>query len=88
VLNDLGVGPTQVKKELQEWIGPVQRRHRRIGKGTSTGRTCSFCGCTDLGPLVAGPGVWICGKCALTAVEILRRTPRAQHRMSPRHRAS
>lgn len=38
--------------------------------------------------LVAGPGVWICGKCALIALEILRRTPRAQHRMSPRHRAS
>jgi hypothetical protein len=55
VLNDLGVGPTQVKKELQEWIGPVQRRHRRIGKGKSTGRTCSFCGCTDLGPWSPGP---------------------------------
>jgi hypothetical protein len=55
VLNDLGVGPTQVKKELQEWIGPVQRRHRRIGKGKSTDRTCSFCGCTDLGPWSPGP---------------------------------
>jgi hypothetical protein len=74
VLNDLGVGPTQVKKELQEWIGPVQRRHRRIGKGTA--RACSFCGCQDLGPLVAGPGLWICGSCALTALEILRAEPR------------
>ncbi len=76
VLNDLGVDPAQVKKELQEWIGPVQRRHRRIGKGRDTGRACSFCGCKDLGPLVAGPGVWICGSCALTALEILRAEPR------------
>ncbi len=76
VLNDLGVDPAQVKKELQEWVGPVQRRHRRIGKGRDTGRACSFCGCKDLGPLVAGPGVWICGSCALTALEILRAEPR------------
>jgi ATP-dependent Clp protease ATP-binding subunit ClpA len=76
VLNDLGVDPAQVKKELQEWVGPVQRRHRRIGKGKDTGRACSFCGCKDLGPLVAGPGVWICGSCALTALEILRAEPR------------
>ena len=27
-------------------------------------------------PLVAGPGVWICGSCALTALEILRAEPR------------
>jgi ATP-dependent Clp protease ATP-binding subunit ClpA len=76
VLNDLGVDPAQVKKELQEWVGPVQRRHRRIGKGKDAGRACSFCGCKDLGPLVAGPGVWICGSCALTALEILRAEPR------------
>jgi ATP-dependent Clp protease ATP-binding subunit ClpA len=76
VLNDLGVDPAQVKKELQEWIGPVQRRHRRIGKSKGTSRACSFCGCKDLGPLVAGPGVWICGDCALTALEILRAEPR------------
>jgi ATP-dependent Clp protease ATP-binding subunit ClpA len=75
VLNDLGVDAAQVKKELQEWVGPVQRRHRRIGKGKDTGRACSFCGCKDLGPLVAGPGVWICGSCALTALEILRAEP-------------
>jgi ATP-dependent Clp protease ATP-binding subunit ClpA len=76
VLDDLGVDPARVKKELQEWVAPVQRRHRRIGKGKDTGRACSFCGCKDLGPLVAGPGVWICGSCALTALEILRAEPR------------
>jgi len=76
VLNDLGIDPAQVKKELQEWVAPVQRRHCRIGKGKGTGRACSFCGCQDLGPLVAGPGVWICCSCALTALEILRAEPR------------
>jgi ATP-dependent Clp protease ATP-binding subunit ClpA len=75
VLSDLGVDPAQVKKELGEWIAPVQRR-RRAGKGKATGRACSFCGCTDLGPLAAGPGVWICGTCAQTALDILRAEPR------------
>jgi hypothetical protein len=72
VLNDLGVDPAQVKKELQEWIPPVARRSRRIRKGTTTGRACSFRGCSDLGPLVAGPGVYICGNCVQTSMEILR----------------
>jgi ATP-dependent Clp protease ATP-binding subunit ClpA len=76
VLNDLGVDPAHLTKELDEWIAPVQRRHRRIGKSKASGRACSFCGCKDLGPLVAGPGVWICGNCAQTAVEILRDEPR------------
>jgi len=76
VLNDLGVDTARVKKELQEWIPPVQRRHRRIGKSKRLDRACSFCGCKDLGPLVAGPGVWICGDCAETSLEILRSEPR------------
>jgi hypothetical protein len=76
VLNDLGVEPAQVKKELEEWVAPVQRRHRRGGKVKTAGRACSFCGCKDLGPLAAGPGVWICGSCAQTALEILRAEPR------------
>jgi hypothetical protein len=76
VLNDLGVDPADVKKELEEWIAPVQRRHRRIGKTKGTKRACSFCGCKDLGPLVAGPGVWICGNCTQTAMEILHAEPR------------
>ena len=76
VLDDLDVDPARIKKELQEWVAPVQRRHRRIGKAGGTIRACSFCGCKDLGPLVAGPGVWICGSCAQTASEILRAEPR------------
>jgi ATP-dependent Clp protease ATP-binding subunit ClpA len=76
VLNDLGADPARVKKELEEWIAPVQRRHRRIGRGKGTDRACSFCGGKDLGPLVAGPGVWICGNCAQIALEILRSEPR------------
>jgi ATP-dependent Clp protease ATP-binding subunit ClpA len=72
VLNDLGVDSAQVKKELQAWIAPVARRSRRIRKGTTTGRSCSFCGCADIGPLVAGPGVYICGNCVQTSAEILR----------------
>lgn len=75
VLADLGVDVARVKKELAEWIAPVQRRHRRIGKSKGTGRACSFCGCKDL-PLVAGPGVWICGSCVQTSLEILRSEPR------------
>jgi ATP-dependent Clp protease ATP-binding subunit ClpA len=76
VLNDLGVDPARLKKELEEWIAPVQRRHRRVGKSKGGDRACSFCGCKDLGPLVAGPGVWICGTCAQTALEIFRAEPR------------
>jgi hypothetical protein len=55
VLNDLGVDPAHVKKELQDWIARVQRRHRRIGKSKGTGWTCSFCGCKDLGPSSPSP---------------------------------
>jgi ATP-dependent Clp protease ATP-binding subunit ClpA len=77
VLNDLNVDTARVKKELQEWIAPVQRRRPRlIGRTKDTSRACSFCGCKDLGPLVAGPGVWICGSCAQAAMEILRAEPR------------
>jgi ATP-dependent Clp protease ATP-binding subunit ClpA len=76
VLNDLGVDIARVNKELEEWIAPVQRRHRRIAKSKGTDRACSFCGCKDLGPLVAGPGVWICGNCAQTALDILHSEPR------------
>ncbi|WP_329249043.1 hypothetical protein OG417_02455 [Actinoallomurus sp. NBC_01490] len=76
VLGELDVEVARIGKELQEWIAPVQRRHRRIGKAKGTNRACSFCGCKDLGPLVAGPGVWICGSCAQAAIEILRAEPR------------
>jgi ATP-dependent Clp protease ATP-binding subunit ClpA len=76
VLNDLGVEPARVKKELAESVAPVQRRRRRASKGKLAGRACSFCGCQDPGPLVAGPGVWICGSCAQTALDILCAEPR------------
>jgi ATPases with chaperone activity, ATP-binding subunit len=75
VLGDLDVDTARIKKELQEWIAPVQRRHRRIGRAKTTGRSCSFCSCTDR-PLVTGPGVWICGNCALSALDILNAEPR------------
>ncbi|GAA4510668.1 hypothetical protein GCM10023191_073640 [Actinoallomurus oryzae] len=76
ILGDLDVDLARIKKDLQEWIASVQRRHRRISKAKATNRACSFCGCKDLGPLVAGPGVWIRGSCAQTAIEILRAEPR------------
>jgi ATP-dependent Clp protease ATP-binding subunit ClpA len=72
VLNDLGVDPAQIKKELADCIPPPPRPRRRLGKGRS-GRTCSFCGCADPGrPMVAGPGVWICGECVQLSTNILR----------------
>lgn len=74
VLNDLGIEPAAVKKELAGSIAPVPRRHRRAGKNRGGSRACSFCGCID--PVVAGPGVWICGGCAQTALESLRAEPR------------
>ncbi len=61
VLNDLGVDAARVKKELQEWVGPVQRRHRRIGKGKDTGRACSFCDARILARWSPGPA---CGSAA------------------------
>ncbi|MGI5157506.1 ClpX C4-type zinc finger protein [Microbispora sp. CA-102843] len=61
---------------MEEWIPPVQRRHRRIGRSKTPDRACSFCGCKDLGPLVAGPGVWICGPCVQIATDVLRAEPR------------
>jgi ATP-dependent Clp protease ATP-binding subunit ClpA len=72
VLRDLGVDVAHVKKELAESVAPVQRRRRRAGQGKGGDRACSFCGGKDPGPLVAGPGVWICGSCAQAAVEMVR----------------
>jgi ATP-dependent Clp protease ATP-binding subunit ClpA len=71
VLNDLGVDPARVKKELADTLPPPPRR-RRIGRAGGRTRACSFCGCTDTGrPMVAGPGVWICGECVQISVEVL-----------------
>jgi ATP-dependent Clp protease ATP-binding subunit ClpA len=74
VLNDLGIDPAAVKKELAGSIAPAPRRHRRARKSKGGGQACSFCGCTD--PVAAGPGVWICGSCAQAALGILRVEPR------------
>jgi ATP-dependent Clp protease ATP-binding subunit ClpA len=38
VLGDLDVDIARIKKELEEWIPPVQRRHRRIGRARNTDR--------------------------------------------------
>jgi ATP-dependent Clp protease ATP-binding subunit ClpA len=76
VLNDLGVDPAGVKKELNDLIPPPPRpgrRGRRIGKGTHTTRACSFCGCTDPDrAMVNGPGIRICGECVALSADILK----------------
>lgn len=77
VLADLDIDIAQIKKELAEWVAPVPRRRRGIGRVKGTRRACSFCGSTDAGPLVSGPGVWICGTCVHTSLEILRGRPSA-----------
>ncbi len=70
VLNDLGVDPARMKKELADMIPPPVRSRSR-GKRIR-GRVCAFCGCTDPDrPMVAGPGVWICANCVHLGVEIL-----------------
>ena len=72
VLNDLGVDPAQVKKELNDMIPPPPRPRRRRGKARGEGRACSFCGCADAHrPMVTGPGVWICRDCVALSTEIL-----------------
>jgi ATP-dependent Clp protease ATP-binding subunit ClpA len=76
VLNDLGVDPARVKKELNCMIPPPPRpgrRGRRIGKGDHGTRTCSFCGCTDPHrAMVTGPGIRICGECVALSADILK----------------
>jgi Clp amino terminal domain, pathogenicity island component/ClpX C4-type zinc finger len=76
VLNDLGVEPARVKKELNDLIPPPPRpgrRGRRIGKGDHGTRACSFCGCTDPHrAMVTGPGIRICGECVALSAGILR----------------
>jgi ATP-dependent Clp protease ATP-binding subunit ClpA len=76
LLNDLGVDPARVKKALADMIPPPVRSRGR-GKRVR-GRVCAFCGCTDPGrPMVAGPGVWICGSCVHLSLEILDSGDRA-----------
>jgi ClpX C4-type zinc finger/Clp amino terminal domain, pathogenicity island component len=71
VLGKLGVSIPAIKKELECYISPRQRRRRR--RGTTAGLSCSFCGkprTSDL-RLVAGPGVYICAECVGLCNDIL-----------------
>jgi len=74
LLNDLGVEPDRLKKELADMIPPpVRGRGKRV-----RGRVCAFCGCTNPDrPMVAGPGVWICAHCVHVSLEILGTGDRA-----------
>ena len=71
VLGKLGVSIPAIKKELECYISPRQRRRRRRGKAAD--QACSFCGkprTSDL-RLVAGPGVHICAECIGLCNDIL-----------------
>jgi ATPases with chaperone activity, ATP-binding subunit len=76
ILDDLGVDPAQVKKELSDLIPPPPRpgrRGRRTGKHDPSSLACSFCGCTDPHrSMVNGPGVRICGACVALASDIIK----------------
>ena len=71
VLGKLGVSIPAIKKELECYISPRQRRRRRHGK--TAGQACSFCGKprTSGLRLVAGPGVYICAECVRLCNDIL-----------------
>jgi ATP-dependent Clp protease ATP-binding subunit ClpA len=72
VLNNVGVDPARVKKELNCLIPPLPRPGRRGWKGRNDDRACAFCGCADpQRPMVAGPGVWICRDCVALSTDIL-----------------
>jgi hypothetical protein len=77
VLNDLGVDPARVKRELAGMIPPPPRgRPARSRKG-GRGRACSFCGCAEPNrPMVAGPGLWICATCIRMSQDVLDRGDR------------
>jgi len=76
ILNDLGVEPDRLKKELADMIPPPVRTRGRSKR--VRGRVCAFCGCTNPDrPMVAGPGVWICSACVHISLEILDTGDRA-----------
>ncbi|TCO51343.1 ClpA/ClpB-like protein [Kribbella antiqua] len=79
VLDDLGIDPARVKKELSDQLPPPPRsgrRGRRTGKPDRDGRACSFCGCADVDRvMVNGPGVRICSECVVLATDIVAATP-------------
>lgn len=73
ILNDLGVDIAAIKGELNCYMTLNPRRRRRHGRKFTNNSACSFCGRpdTEVGQLVAGPGVWICAACVGIAVEVL-----------------
>ena len=73
ILNDLGVDIAAIKGELNCYMTLTPRRRRRHGRKFTNNSACSFCGRpgTEVGQLVAGPGVWICAACVGIATEVL-----------------
>lgn len=73
VLQDLGVGAADVKRELEKMLCPVpSRRRRKFRRGVEP--RCSFCGkARPETSLVAGPGVCICADCVRLADDVLAR---------------
>jgi hypothetical protein len=77
VLNDIGVDPADIKRQLHCYINVPRtafgRRTRRKRRPDDTSARCSFCGGprTEERRLVAGPDVWICADCIILCGEIL-----------------
>jgi len=71
VLGKLDVSIPAIKKALECYISPSQRRRRR--RGRAPGQECSFCGKPSAANLrfVAGPGVRICAECVSLCNQIL-----------------
>src|SRR5215472_1531895 len=71
VLGKLDVSIPAIKKALECYISPPQRRRRR--RGRAPGQECSFCGKPSAANLrfVAGPGVRICAECVSLCNQIL-----------------
>ena len=73
VLNDLNIDIAAIKRELNCYVTLKPRRRRRHGARFRGYEACSFCGRpgSEAGPLVAGPGVWICASCLSLAVDVV-----------------
>ncbi|MGH3863787.1 Clp protease N-terminal domain-containing protein [Actinokineospora sp.] len=71
VLQDLGVGVADIKRELEDVVCPAPSRRRRR-RHRDAQPSCSFCGkATPSVRLVGGPGVCICESCVRGAVDEL-----------------
>ncbi|WP_369250400.1 Clp protease N-terminal domain-containing protein [Streptomyces sp. R41] len=77
VLNDIGIDPADIKRQLHCYIDIPRtafgRRARRKRRPDDTSARCSFCGHPRSAErrLVAGPDVWICADCVALCGEIL-----------------